>query len=219
MPTPSSTKHYVHLDTASQVADEILQTLWPACERIELAGSIRRQRQYVGDIEIVAIPRIRRQLDLFSRPVPGQTISELDELADALRAARRLTPRPAPDGKIAWGQRYKRAVYRPQRPGLPTMAVDLFAVLPPAEWGVIMAIRTGPANLSKLLVTPRAQGGLLPDGFRVQRGRLISPTGMPIPTPEETDLFKLLKLRYIPARDRAQFFACLQAHARTRGGE
>ena len=38
------------------IAQHIVDSLSPFCERIELAGSLRRKRPMVGDIEIVAIP-------------------------------------------------------------------------------------------------------------------------------------------------------------------
>jgi DNA polymerase/3'-5' exonuclease PolX len=49
------------------IAGRIVEALRPYCERIEIAGSLRREKPMVGDIEIVAIPR--RPVDLFGEPV------------------------------------------------------------------------------------------------------------------------------------------------------
>ncbi len=40
-----------------QIAEKVKAQLAPHCERIEIAGSIRRKKPDVGDIEIVAIPK------------------------------------------------------------------------------------------------------------------------------------------------------------------
>lgn len=44
---------------AKAIAEKYLAILAPYCERITIAGSIRRQRPHVNDIEIVCIPRVK----------------------------------------------------------------------------------------------------------------------------------------------------------------
>lgn len=44
------------LSEAKKKADEIISALFPYCKRVEIAGSIRREKPEVGDIEIVLIP-------------------------------------------------------------------------------------------------------------------------------------------------------------------
>ena len=44
------------------IAESLVEKLRPACERIEIAGSLRREKAMVGDIEIVAVPRLERDL-------------------------------------------------------------------------------------------------------------------------------------------------------------
>jgi DNA polymerase/3'-5' exonuclease PolX len=43
---------------ARKVADELVQALTPRCEQICIAGSLRRGKAEVGDIEILYIPRL-----------------------------------------------------------------------------------------------------------------------------------------------------------------
>lgn len=63
------------------VAEGLIRQLLPGCERIEVAGSIRRGRPDVGDIELVAIPRTTTEPDgLFD----SLEVSELDRAVDAL---------------------------------------------------------------------------------------------------------------------------------------
>jgi DNA polymerase (family 10) len=46
----------MELATAKKIAGEIVKKLAPYCKRIEIAGSIRRQRPFPRDIDIVLIP-------------------------------------------------------------------------------------------------------------------------------------------------------------------
>jgi DNA polymerase (family 10) len=45
------------LDKAEKLAAKIVAALAPYCERIEIAGSIRRRRPLVNDIDIVCLPK------------------------------------------------------------------------------------------------------------------------------------------------------------------
>ena len=51
-----STGTRVLLAEAAAVADSLAGLLTLACHRLEIAGSIRRGRPDVGDIEMVAVP-------------------------------------------------------------------------------------------------------------------------------------------------------------------
>ena len=57
---------------ALDIAERIVTALAPACERIEIAGSLRRRRPDVHDIDLVLIPRDRvdlliRLMNLYGR--------------------------------------------------------------------------------------------------------------------------------------------------------
>src|SRR5437763_11180363 len=45
------------LAEAERIAAAIVADLAPSCARIQVAGSVRRRKELVGDIEIVAVPR------------------------------------------------------------------------------------------------------------------------------------------------------------------
>ena len=45
------------LSKGQRVADELLEFLRPFCERIEVAGSIRRKKSEVHDVDLVLIPK------------------------------------------------------------------------------------------------------------------------------------------------------------------
>jgi DNA polymerase/3'-5' exonuclease PolX len=183
----------IPLGRARHLACEVVALLRDRCERIEVAGSIRRARPDVGDVEIVCVPRISETVaGLFGDRLERR--NELDALCQDLIERGVFAHRLASNGQHAFGERLKRLTYG-------GVALDLFSVLPPAEWGVILAIRTGPAEFSRRLVTRRRSGGLLPDWLRVQDGAIWHGAD-PVPTPEEADVFRLLGLPNIPPAER-----------------
>ncbi len=115
------------LQRAEEAASQIEKRLGPGCERIMIAGSIRRRVSHVGDMEIVAIPR--RETDLIGEPGP----SVLDSRLAALLHEERL----------GWGSRNGPKWKHFYVPAIPGFGLDLFIVTP-ETWGVQLAIRTGP---------------------------------------------------------------------------
>jgi hypothetical protein len=120
---------------ARKLADNLIAHLAPSCERIEAAGSLRRYKPTVGDIELVCIPKINTryapvQANMFGQAVPGQakqinllegcleellTASErpifksVTDLLDAFRrGGKPLTPPQGVGNLMRWGPRYKR---------------------------------------------------------------------------------------------------------------
>ena len=59
----------MELEKAKQIAAQVVEKLHPYCERITVAGSIRRQKPFVHDIDLVVIPNS-----------PGQFIAALQSL-------------------------------------------------------------------------------------------------------------------------------------------
>jgi DNA polymerase (family 10) len=192
-----STGTRLPLAEAQHIAGQIYGQLDPSCERLAIAGSIRRRRPDVGDIELVAVPRfLTEYVDLWG----GTTQRSLLDAALAREEAERVLER------ISGGERYVKL--RHLRSGL---QVDLFICLPPAQWGVILAVRTGPADFSQWLVNlARRQGnhvagGALRLGLRDHSTPAEKLCTCPvIPTPTERDFFAALGARYVePAERRA----------------
>lgn len=174
----------IPLPEAQALAASIVELLRPHCERIEAAGSIRREKKDVGDIEIVCIPRPVTLTNLLGETVTRRNSDDLT--ARLLLAGYRL---------IKNGEKYKQADLGP-------CMLDLF-ITEPECWGVILAIRTGPADFSHRLVTPRNQGGLLPSFLQVKEGRLQDrSTGVQLNTREEIDLFNAIDLKWIDPSQR-----------------
>lgn len=129
--------------------------------RAEIAGSLRRGKADVGDVEIVLQPRM--DTDLFGEPI--STSAALDGGVTRCFA----------EGLLAWDTAVIRNGPRHKRFVLPALGIPLDLFLPaPESWGNILAIRTGDADFSRLLVTQRYKGGLLPNWMRHGDGRLFA---------------------------------------------
>lgn len=174
---------------ALHVAERVVERLAEGCSRIEIAGSIRRRRPDVGDVEIVAVPRLvdGARPSLFD---PPSRVSALDPVLAGLIADGRLAPHPE---RPAYGQKYRR-LWIPT----PGIQLDLFLVSPPAEWGPILTIRTGPAAYSERLVK-----ALHPKGLRCHEGRVLNMRGETVPCPEERDFFAACGVPWTEPENRA----------------
>jgi DNA polymerase/3'-5' exonuclease PolX len=173
---------------ALEIASGLLDKLSPFMERIRIAGSVRRKKPEVKDIELVVTPAIAGY-DLFEKPI----YYDLNPSAFG---------RP-----IKAGPRYKQ-IELPEGINL-----DLFIVLPPAQWGVIFALRTGPAELSKLLVTQRRYGGYLPSWAKVKDGGVYGQYGL-ILMPEEEDFLKFCGLEGVAPEYRGDYAKKAWQHGR-----
>lgn len=173
-------KSKISYSRAKLLADDCVRILAPFCERIAIAGSIRRKRGEVGDIEIVCIPRPVG--DLFDQVrydfFPHYVYDTLKSNTFTVESG---------------GSKYIKAV----RHGVQH---DIFMTNPDC-WGVIFALRTGCAEFSHRLVTPKNKGGLLPSCFRVKDGRVWAGDVVQ-ETPEEKDFFELCGLGWIDPEKR-----------------
>lgn len=170
----------VPFEQASEMCRGLIELLMPACKptHCQAAGSIRRMKPRPNDIEIVCEPIIAKRIQLSFLDVgitlnpanlPGQ--NALDMLCNMLLSQGVLEKRLDKNGRPAWGSRLKRAVYNHEGSGL-FMPLDLFAVIEPVTWGVIYAIRTGPDDFNRLLVTNQRHGGACPLNRKVAGGRV-----------------------------------------------
>ena len=110
---------------AHKIAQEVLEQLKPYCERIEIAGSIRRKKAEVGDIEIVAIPK-PFGIDL-SQDGIAKVVNQWEKVKGEMPC--KYTQRILPSG----------------------IKLDLFFA-EEGNWGLIFAIRTGSAEFSRYVL-------------------------------------------------------------------
>jgi DNA polymerase/3'-5' exonuclease PolX len=182
-----------------KLAELIQDQLRASCEEIAIAGSIRRQRAEVGDIEIVARPRYRPAL--FG---DGQDFDQLHERVSELVALGSLTWRDLKTGLAtrppATAEKAARRFYPliATKTGVP---LDLFVVRPPASWGVIFAIRTGDADFSRALVTRATKLGLQVDAGTLWALPHLAPRER-FDVPTERAFFEALRASWVPPEDR-----------------
>lgn len=73
----------MELEKAKAIATEVIARLSPHCQRIEVAGSVRRRKAVVNDIDLVVIPSDRWKLDMAlmrmgNYTMAGSKIARLD---------------------------------------------------------------------------------------------------------------------------------------------
>lgn len=184
-------------DKAVIVAERLIGWLRPACERIEIAGSVRRGKPEVKDIEIMAVPKSEAPKPVFGqRQVFPRMIEQVLHNMEFTRGL--VEP-------VKGGEKYKQFWLLEGK--IHVIKVDLFLVTPPAQWGVQMVIRTGPAEFSQWMVTQRYKSGALPDDYFVENGAVWDRTdaSAPIPMPEEKDFFELCGLEWMDPAKREMY--------------
>lgn len=183
---------------AREVARELLPALKPACEKIEIAGSMRRGSPAVGDLEIVYIPRAAETAeDLFAkttRPAP-------DLIFDRWIAEGRIERRLSKTGSPAWGEKNKLATHC--QTGLP---IDLFATTAEA-WFNYLVCRTGPAELNTLIASRAKEKGWTwnPYGAGFSRGGPLAGASESVAVKSEAEVFEFVGLKYCPPEQRNRF--------------
>ncbi len=157
--------------TAIAAAKEIVAALEPACSELIVAGSLRRRKQDVGDIEVVFIPRTITMPDPEDLLRAPKDFCAADIQINAMIAAGVLAKRPNKNGAFTWGPQNKLAIHVPS--GIP---VDLFAGNP-ANWWCLLVCRTGSAENNKAICDAAIQRGWkwnpYSAGFSDREGRLV----------------------------------------------
>jgi len=186
---------------ALKVAESLVEHLRPACERIEIKGSLARLKADVKDIDILLVPDLtplpRPRLE-FGKPMPVVHKTMLDKMIADMKDEDVIDlQKNGPRGKEFY---LKHA----------GIVAELYLVLPPATWGVRSLVVTGPADFSHWVVTRRRNGGALPNGYRVQDGavwegekQVMDLEGQTIVGFEsEKDFLEFLGLGWIEPKDR-----------------
>jgi DNA polymerase/3'-5' exonuclease PolX len=165
------------LKKAEEIAESIRASLAPHCGRCEIAGSIRRKKSDVGDIEIVAIPKTIPG-DLF-----GGNIARDPAFVDVVHQWPGL--KGSPYGKYT--QRWIKGEIK----------LDLFMAVPD-NWGLIYAIRTGSALYSHHVLAE----AWVKAGYHGNGGMLRLQDGTAVPVREERDLFDMIGVPWMEPEKR-----------------
>ena len=183
---------------ALQPAREICRALQPVCERLIVAGSLRRGKPEVKDVEILYIPRraIRTDPDDF---FSLKDVSLADEALDNLITRGILRQRRNARGSVVYGPRNKLALHR--FTGVP---VDLFSTTE-ESWFNYLVCRTGPAELNVLIARRAQERGWTWKPYSKGFLRTDPLTQMEewFTVTSEADVFTFVRLPFLPPSQRA----------------
>jgi len=172
------------LEAAREKALEIAQALGPHCERIEVAGSIRRGKAWVKDIDLVAIPKMTSKKSLFG------TTTELAETDFHEALCGYFASMTAEGQRLLRGNAWM---------GNKLISADVY--LATAEsWATLLLIRTGSAEHNiYMCARARACGGKLhADG-----------SGLEVPGQYDPVAQRTLNARVIRAKSEEEIFKAL----------
>ena len=179
----------MELEKARKVIQRLVDVMEPACERIEVAGSIRRGKPDVHDGELVYIPRM--------------VVERVDFFQDGLMPATDLIVHHLVEvGVLKWddvvkrnGPKYKRLIDTENE-----LVVELFRATA-ENWGLQLALRTGPSGFNKVLVAKPWAGGVMPIDM-IMRDAFLWRCGQKLVTLTEEDFFRELGVPYWPPEER-----------------
>ena len=164
----------------------MLEAISPACSRCEIAGSIRREKPEVKDIEIVAI------------------VNSYEELFNGVRKHGRFI-KPGVSDIIDWepkvDAKYLRVMLHEE------IKLDLF-IATPDNWAGIFLMRTGSgvgsngSPFSGFIPGMFSRFKKLSNGGKMIGGIPTMPSGEQLLLVEEEDFFELLEMNFVPPKER-----------------
>jgi DNA polymerase (family 10) len=167
----------MELEKAKAIAEELKTRFEVGCERIEIAGSIRRQKPEVGDIELLVIPRYGGLLEC---------VDCLNEAIVDLMVQEILGYRLNKLGSRVYGPKNKLMVHLPSGIG-----VDIFSTSEEC-WPVALVVRTGGKITNQRIAMAAIKKGwhlqAYGAGFTTPQGDIICKS--------ERDVFELVGLPY-----------------------
>jgi DNA polymerase (family 10) len=167
-PPPPAVPVRLPLARARAIAEKTVAALTPLCHRIEIAGSIRRQREFVGDIDLVILPKNR------------------GEIVERIRKGCRIVTNGEQNLIAEWtlgdGQPFQLDLFF-AREG----KTELFDAIP-SNWGTLLVCRTGSKDFNVFLCQRAQQLGLKWNPYQ----GVMSSEGKILAAEEEGDVFREL---------------------------
>ena len=177
----------VPLGQAQVIAWRIEAELRPICKRIAIAGSIRRRKESVKDVEILCVPEAG-PTNLFGDPMEDAITLHLRNECGKGRWAMRVNAKNA----TTFGPLNKLMLYD----GFP---VDIFTATL-ENWGRDLMIRTGSADWNKRIMQRFID--LKRHGHAYGPHAMTFGNGMTADAPDEETMFRLLGWEYQPPEAR-----------------
>lgn len=173
------------------VAKRYVAMLTPYCHRIAIAGSLRRKKPTVGDVEILYAPKCEdRQADFFTT----EPIDLAHEAICTMLTNGVIAKRPSAIGVFTFGSLNKHCV--DAETGI---SVDFFCEPNPLDWWRSLAARTGPKETSVALMTNAKLSGRTAHAYGIG---LTDQTGARVPVESERDFFEKCNVEYVEPEDR-----------------
>lgn len=167
----------MNLQQAQRLAERIATELAPFCERVEIAGSIRRRRETVGDIDLVCLPKVGGRAAILERCKRTAFMEKQGSQYVVFRLANGVQI------DLWFAQAAGGDLFKPE----------------PSNWGMLLLSRTGSVAHNLHLCTVAHQRGLHFHPHRgVERGADV------VASESEEEVFSALGLAYIApeARER-----------------
>ena len=169
----------MELTEAREIAEELKSLLESACEKIVIAGSIRRQKPFVGDVELLCVPTYDNGVDQLDREIGGLVVQRV------------LGFRRNKLGSRVYGPKNKLMLHLPSGIG-----VDIFSTNEDC-WPVSLVVRTGGKQTNiRICMAAQARGykfHAYGSGFSTPHGEIVcrserevfETVGLPWQRPEE----------------------------------
>ena len=178
---------------ANELATRLALTMAGVCDRLIVAGSIRRLKPEVGDIEFVYVPKKETRPDsgdMFA----SNSVDLADEKLFGLINSGVLAMRKNVKGQTTWGDQIKLA--RHVETGIP---IDFFPI-PEASWWNYVVCRTGPKESNVAICMAAEKRGLQWKPYTA--GFMDVATMQIIPVFSECEVFEKVGLPYYEPKDR-----------------
>ncbi len=174
-------------------AEKIVAWLAPYCERVAIAGSVRRQRPMCGDVDLVVIPKVTEYPDML-----GVVVSRENHLhrylQDYIQERNPFGNRHGESRWVSGGEKEgKQCILELKKCQLDLWFADA------TTWATRLLCRTGSAQHNIYLAARAQDRGLK---WQPYDGLCPSAGGAPLTTPTEQDLYAALGLSYIEPPDR-----------------
>ena len=160
----------MELEKAKVIARDLVYYLTPGVNHVVIAGSIRRQKPEVGDIELLVIPRA----------------NYLDKILDDLMMQGILAMRLNKRGHRVYGAKNKLMVHVPSGIGVDIFSTDEVC------WPVALVVRTGGEKSNKRIATTALRRGYR---FHAYGSGFSTPEGY-IVCHSEREVFEAVDLPY-----------------------
>lgn len=170
----------MELEKARAIAERLKDLLEPACEKVAIAGSIRRQKPEVKDIELLAVPKYFAGGDMLDAKI--QTLIQLEVLGYHLNKL----------GRRIYGPQNKFMVHLPSG-----MAVDIFSTNE-ERWPVALVVRTGGKSSNIQIATAALRKGWR---WHAYGSGFTTPSGE-VACRSERDVFEFVGLPYLEPWER-----------------